>query len=254
MSGLEGRSGTRAENATGRPVIGITAYVEPASWAVWRDVPAVLVPLNYVRQVRDAGGLPVVLPPMPPDPAPGEVAALLDRLDGVVLAGGADVDPERYDGPAHPRVQAPRPDRDGTELALAREAHQRDLPLLGVCRGMQVMAVAAGGALEAHLPDRLGSDEHAPAPAVYGQHDVRIEDGTRLADVLGSRVCVPTYHHQGVLSYPGLKAVAWTDDGVVEALEDPAARFRLGVQWHPEVGSDPRLFEALVDAAGDSHG
>jgi len=234
---------------TGRPVIGITAYVEPASWAVWRDVPAVLVPLAYVRQLRAAGALPVVLPPAPPDPAPGEAEALLDRLDGLVLSGGADVDPTRYDGPGHAAVQAPRPDRDGTELALAGAASARGLPLLGICRGMQVMAVAAGGTLEAHLPDRLGSRTHAPADGVYGEHDVRTRPGSRLASVLGERVSVPTYHHQGVRTHPGLEPVAWADDGVLEAVEDPSARFRVGVQWHPEVGSDPRLFEALTAAA-----
>ncbi len=232
-----------------RPVIGITAYVEPASWAVWRDVPAALVPLAYVRQVREAGGLPVVLPPFPPDPAPDEVALLLDRLDGLLLSGGADVDPTRYGGATSPAVQAPRPDRDGTELSFARAAVERDLPLLGVCRGMQVMAVAAGGRLEAHLPDRIGTDLHAPGPGVYGSHGVGISAGSRLAGVLGERVEVPTYHHQGVLEHPGLTPVAWADDGVLEAVEDPGARFRVGVQWHPEVGSDPRLFQALVEAA-----
>jgi putative glutamine amidotransferase len=232
-----------------RPVIGITSYVEPASWAAWRDVPAVLLPLAYVRQVRDAGGLPVVLPPPPPDPHPSDVAAVLDRLDGVVLAGGADVDPARYNGPAHPHVQPPRPDRDGSELAFALLTQQRDLPLLGVCRGMQVMVVAAGGSLEPHLPDVVGTDAHAPAAGVYGEHTVRTRAGTALAAVLGEQVSVPTYHHQGVRTHPGLEPVAWADDGVLEAVEDPAARFRLGVQWHPEVGTDPRLFEALVTAA-----
>lgn len=231
------------------PVIGITAYVEPASWAVWRDVPAALVPLAYIRQVRDAGGLPVLVPPAPPDPAPADISVLLERLDGLLIAGGADVDPVRYDGPPHPTVQPPRPDRDGTELALARMTHERDLPLLGVCRGMQVMAVAAGGTLEAHLPDRIGTDEHAPGPGEYGSHGVRVEAASRLATVLGDRVSVPSYHHQGVIDHPGLEAVAWADDGVLEAIEDPQACFRVGVQWHPEVGSDPRLFEALVAAA-----
>ncbi|CAN5839504.1 gamma-glutamyl-gamma-aminobutyrate hydrolase family protein [soil metagenome] len=229
-----------------RPVIGITAYVEPASWAVWRDVPATLVPLAYVLQVRGAGGLPVVLPPAPPDPAPAEVAALLDRLDGLIISGGADVEPARYAAVPHPCTQPARPDRDGTELALARLAHERDLPLLGVCRGMQVMAVAAGGTLEPHLPDRIGTNTHSPGPAVYGSHGVRTRAGSRLASVLGDRVEVWSYHHQGVVEHPGLQPSAWSDDGVLEACEDPQARFRVGVQWHPEVGSDPRLFEALV--------
>ena len=231
------------------PVIGITAYVEPASWAAWRDVPAVLVPLGYVRHVRDAGGLPVVLPPLPPGTDDETVTALLDRLDGVLISGGVDVEPGRYDAEPHPTVQAPRPDRDSTELAVARLAEQRDLPLLGVCRGMQVMAVAAGGELEQHLPDRVGHAGHAPAPGTYGEHLVRTVPGTRLAAVLGDEVTVPTYHHQGVTTHPGLVESGWAEDGVLEAFEDPDARFRLGVQWHPEVGEDPRLFESLVAAA-----
>ena len=238
-----------AGSAAARPVIGISAYVEPASWAAWRDVPAVLLPLAYVRQVRDAGGLPVLLPPLPPGTDDATMAALLARVDGVMLAGGVDVEPARYDAEPHPTVQAPRPDRDSTELVLARLCADRDVPLLGVCRGMQVMAVAAGGRLEQHLPDRVGHDRHAPAPGTYAEHVVRTVRGSRLASLLGEQVTVPTYHHQGLLSHPGLVESAWADDGVLEAVEDPDARFRVGVQWHPEVGDDPRLFEALVQAA-----
>jgi len=234
---------------SGPPVIGISAYVEPASWAAWRDVPAVLVPLAYVRHIRDAGGLPVLLPPLPPGTDEGTVAALLERVDGVVLAGGVDVEPARYDADPHPTVQAPRPDRDSTELVLARICADRDVPLLGVCRGMQVMAVAAGGRLIQHLPDDIGHHGHAPAPGAYGEHTVRTVPGSRLAEVLGEEVTVPTYHHQGVVSHPGLVECGWAPDGVLEAVEDAHARFRVGVQWHPEVGSDPRLFEALVGAA-----
>ncbi len=146
-------------------------------------------------------------------------------------------------------VQSPRPDRDDLEMALVRAAVAADLPLLGICRGMQVMAVAAGGALEQHLPDVVGHAGHCPAPGRYGTHTVRTGSGSRLRQVLGERVDVPTYHHQGVLSHPGYVAAAWADDDVVEALEAPTARFRIGVQWHPEVGTDRRLFEALVAAA-----
>ena len=231
------------------PVIGITAYVEPASWTVWRDVPAALVPLTYVQQVRGAGGLPVVLPPAPPDPDPDLVNSMLDPLDGLLLVGGAAVDPARYGEAAHASVQPPRRDRDGTELALVRTARERDLPVLGVCRGMQIMVVAAGGRLEQHLPDRLGAQVHAPARGEYGAHSVDIAAGSRLAGILGDQVDVSSYHHQGVLTHPGLEPVAWAGDGVLEALEDPAARFCVGVLWHPEVGTDPRLFEALVHAA-----
>jgi putative glutamine amidotransferase len=146
-------------------------------------------------------------------------------------------------------LQPPRPDRDDLELALVEAAAAADLPLLGVCRGMQVMAVASGGALEQHLPDVVGHAGHCPAPGQYGTHAVRLGEGSVLRQVLGEQVDVPTYHHQGVRDHPGYVATAWADDGVVEAIEAPSARFRVGVQWHPEVGSDPRLFEALVRAA-----
>lgn len=232
------------------PLIGITSYVEPASWAVWRDVPAALVPHRYVVHVQRAGGLAVVVPPLQPDADEDQLSALLARLDGLVLSGGVDVEPRRYGSERHPLAQPSRPDRDALDLGLARLTQDSDLPVLGVCRGMQVMAVAAGGSLEQHLPDRLGSTEHSPAPGTYGSHEVVTEPGSLVAQLLGERVDVATYHHQGVATHPGLVPTAWTPDGVVEALEAPGVRFRLGVQWHPEAGDDPRLFQALVAAAG----
>lgn len=231
-----------------RPVIGITAYVERASWGHWVDVPGALVPHRYVTHVEDAGAIAVVIPPRP-DVDEDTVLEIIDRLDGVVLAGGVDVAPELYADERHASVQASRPDRDSTELALARATAGVDVPVLGICRGMQVMAVAAGGLLEQHVPDRVGHDEHSPAPATYGNHLVRTVAGTRLAGILGEEVDVPSYHHQSVLTHPGYEASAWADDGTLEAMEDPGAFFRLAVQWHPEVGTDPRLFRALVDAA-----
>src|SRR6478736_742301 len=219
----------------GRPVIGITAYVERASWGNWVDVPGALVPHRYVRHVEDAGGIAVVIPPRP-DADDGTALEIVDRLDGVILAGGVDVAPELYADERHASVQASRPDRDSTEIAIARATAGTDVPVLGVCRGMQVMAVAAGGQLEQHLPDRLGHDGHSPAPGRYGEHGVRLAPGSRLGSVLGARVDVPTYHHQGVLTHPGYEATAWADDGVLEAIEAPGARWRVGVQWHPEVG------------------
>lgn len=236
------------------PVVGISTYVEPATWGAWRDVPAALLPLGYVRHVRDAGALPVLLPPLAPSTSDasddGRAETLLDRLDGLLLAGGADIEPARYGSAPHPSVQAPRPDRDSTELALARQSAARDLPVLGICRGMQVLCVEAGAGLDQHLPDRVGHDGHAPGPGRYGEHAVRTVPGTRLAAVLGEQVTVPSYHHQAPaaesIGSPGLVASAWSDDGVMEAVEDPDARFRVGVLWHPEVGDDPRLFEALV--------
>lgn len=230
-----------------RPLVGLTTYCEPASWGVWRDVPAALVPQAYVDALRAAGARVVLIPPQR-EPAPQEAADLVAGLDALVVAGGPDVDPARYGQRPHAVLQAPRPDRDDLDLALVEAAVAADLPLLGVCRGMQVMAVAAGGALEQHLPDVVGHDGHCPSPGAYGTHEVRTASGSHVRRVLGERVDVPTYHHQGVLAHPGYVATAWADDGVVEAIEATSARFRLGVQWHPEVSTDLRLFEALVMA------
>jgi putative glutamine amidotransferase len=179
-------------------------------------------------------------------------AEVLGRLDGLVIAGGVDVDPQRYAAERHPSVQASRADRDATELVLASVAGRTGIPLLGICRGMQVMAVAAGGTLEQHVPDRVGHDDHSPEVAVYGNHVVDTVPGTRLAALLGPRTNVPSYHHQAVHTHPGFAPAAWAPDGTLEAMEDPAAAFRVGIQWHPEVGEDLRLFEALVRAAGQA--
>ncbi|MFE9653596.1 gamma-glutamyl-gamma-aminobutyrate hydrolase family protein [Micromonospora sp. NPDC006431] len=225
-----------------RPIIGITAYVEPAGWAVWRDVPAALVPHAYVRAVTAAGGRAVVLPPDDAD------ADVLRVLDGLLLAGGADVGPERYGQPPDPRTES-RPDRDAGELALLAAALAADLPVLGVCRGMQLLAIAHGGALHQHLPDVVGHDGHRPAPGVYGVHPVRFAPGSLAAAVMDGVNRVNSYHHQGVADPGSLTATGWADDGVVEAVEDPGRRFLLGVQWHPENDRDPRPVAALVHAA-----
>lgn len=238
-----------ASTSAGRPVIAITAYAEPATWGVWTRVPAVVVPFGYVRHVAAAGGLPVVLPPLPRDATADDARGVLARFDGLVIAGGADVDPRRYGAEPGPHAQTPVPDRDSSELLLAGASRESDLPTLGVCRGMQIMAVQAGGTLEQHLPDRLGTDHHSPTPGSYGSHDVRLSAGTRLRQILGEHATVATHHHQGVADAAFYHASAWSDDGVLEAFEDPAAVFRLGVQWHPEVGDDPRLFVELVEAA-----
>ena len=227
-----------------RPVIGITCYVEQASWGVWQ-VPAALLPHAYVRQVRAAGGLPLVVPPeASADPA------LAERLDGVLLAGGADIDPALYGAAPHPETRILRPDRDAGETALLRAALERDLPVLGVCRGMQLMAVCAGGALHQHLPDVVGHDRHRPAPGVRGGHAVRLAPGSLVGRALGPAAWVSSHHHQGVARTGSLTATGWAEDGTVEAVERSDRRFVVGVLWHPELGEDPRLFEALVAAAG----
>ena len=226
-----------------RPVVGITSYVEQARWGVW-DVPAVVLPFRYVERVEAAGATAVVLPP-----AATSDAEVLDRLDAVVFAGGADLDPALYDQPAHERTTGLRPERDAAEVPLMRAALDRDLPLLGICRGMQVLSVVSGGALEQHLPDVVGHEGHRPEPGVYGRHGVRLAPGSLAHRLLGDEVSVPSYHHQGLVSAGSLTVTGWADDESPEVVEDPTRRFALGVLWHPEAGDDLRLFEALVGAA-----
>lgn len=226
-----------------RPLIGITAYVEPARWGVW-DTRATLVPHAYVAQVQAAGGTAVVVPP-----CTDGADRLLAALDGLLLAGGADLDPATYGAPPHPRTAGVRPDRDAGELRLLRAALAREVPLLGVCRGMQLLTVAHGGTLLQHLPEVVGHDRHGPAPGTYGEHPVSTVPGSRLAAVLGGEVTVHSHHHQGVADAGTLCVSGHADDGTIEAVEVPGARFALGVLWHPEVGEDGRLFRALVEAA-----
>jgi putative glutamine amidotransferase len=226
-----------------RPLIGITCYVERARWGVW-DTPAALLPHGYVGHVEDAGALAVILPPRT-----SAALDVLDRLDGLVIAGGADVDPGRYGEEAHPETLGLRPDRDAGEFALLDEALRRDVPVLGVCRGMQVMAVHAGGRLIQHLPDQVGHQGHRPAPGEYGAHGARFAAGSLVASLLGETVAVNSYHHQGVADAGKLTVSGWADDGSIEAVEDPSRRFALGVQWHPEATDDNRLFAALTEAA-----
>ncbi len=239
--------------SSARPVIGVSCYVEDIDRPPWTAQRSAVLPHRYVDQLERAGAVAVVLPPRP-DADDDLAAAVLGRLDGLVIAGGADVEAARYGADPHQRSQAPRPDRDAWELALARVSAALDLPVLGVCRGMQVMAVEAGGALEQHLPDLVGHDAHSPRPGEYTSHHATPVPGTRLADLLGSEpVDVPTYHHQAVrsasLEGTVYRPSAWHADGTLEAMEDPTSGFRLAVQWHPEAGDDGRLFEALVAAA-----
>jgi putative glutamine amidotransferase len=227
-----------------RPIIGITTYSEPASWGVWHDVEATLVPHAYVEAVTLAGGRPVLLPP------DGTDAGVLWVLDGLVLAGGADLGPELYGSTPEPLTDT-RPVRDAGEILLARAGLDADLPILGVCRGMQLLVVAAGGRLHQHLPDVLGHEKHRPAPGVYGSQPARFADGSRVAALMGDDVEINCYHHQGVADPGTLTVTGRAADGLPEAVEDPGRRFVLGVQWHPEVTRDERLFGALVQAAGD---
>lgn len=225
------------------PVVGITSYVEQARWGVW-DLPAAVLPFRYVERVEAAGGRAVVLPPT----AAGD-DAVLDRLDAVVFAGGADLDPQLYGEEPHAETTGLRPERDAAEAPLLRAALDRDLPTLGICRGMQLLAVMCGGSLVQHLPDVVGHERHRPALGVYGLHEVRLEPGSRAAAILGDRVSVPSYHHQGLASPGALTVTGWADDETPEVVEHPDRRFTLGVLWHPEASDDLRLFTALVAAA-----
>jgi putative glutamine amidotransferase len=229
-------------------LIGVTTYYEPARWGVWvREV--ALLPAAYVRAVERAGGVPVLLPPTTTRGAESVVRG----LDGIVLAGGGDLEPGLYGAERHPETGPPQPLRDRYEFALTRAVIETDLPFLAICRGMQVLNVARDGDLVQHLPEVVGHDAHAPSPGKVGMHTVQISLASTVGKLLGDYANVPTYHHQAVRRLGrGLVAVAWAEDQVVEAIELQGHRFGIGVQWHPEEGDDLRLLEALVAAAGDS--
>jgi putative glutamine amidotransferase len=227
-----------------RPIVGITTYAEQARWGAW-DVPTALVPLSYVQAIERAGGRPLLVPA-----AEDGIEETLEALDGLLFSGGSDLDPATYGAEPHPETNGARPERDRAELALMSAAFARDLPLLAVCRGMEVLNVARGGDLVQHLPDVVGHEDHKHTPGVFGDHEVALRGGSRLSHVLGERAPVKSHHHQGIGRLgEGLVETAWADDGTIEGLEDPSMRFALGVLWHPEQGEDFALFEALVEAA-----
>ncbi|MFE2375886.1 gamma-glutamyl-gamma-aminobutyrate hydrolase family protein [Streptomyces sp. NPDC059398] len=222
-----------------KPLIGVTTYLEPAQWGVW-DMPAALLPAGYPRLVQAAGGIAVLLPP--DDPA--VAAPALARLDGLVVAGGADIEPARYGAETDPRTGPAARDRDAWELALIRVALASGVPLLGICRGMQLLNVALGGTLVQHL------DGHTGGVGVFGRHPVKPVPGTRYASIVPDEASVPTYHHQAAGRLADTLVVsAYAADGTVEAVELPGAAWVLGVQWHPEAGDDTRVMSALVAAA-----
>jgi putative glutamine amidotransferase len=227
------------------PVIGLTTYREQAAWGVWHQR-ADLLPAQYAGAVESVGGVPLLLPPVS---APGAAEAVVARLDGLVISGGADVDPSRYGATAHPRTAGWRPDRDTWELALLDAADSVGLPVLGVCRGMQLMAVHAGGTLDQHTPDLVGHDAHSPGGDEFGSIRVATDPSSRLATLVGTTVTVSCHHHQSVRDAPGFRAVATAADGTLEAIEAPTERFCVGVQWHPETVADIGLLTGLVDAA-----
>ncbi|MEU5184428.1 gamma-glutamyl-gamma-aminobutyrate hydrolase family protein [Streptomyces longwoodensis] len=225
----------------GRPVIGIAAYHEQARWNIW-NTDATVIQQSFVRGVTRAGGRAVVLPPDDRD------ADVLDRLDGLLLPGGADIDPAYYGQARHPATDQPSRDRDAGELLLLRAALERDLPVLGVCRGLQLLVLLYGGTLHQHLPDVLGHSGHLPQEGVLGEHAVEFTAGSRAAAVYGPSARVNSHHHQGVADPGGLQVSGRSHDRLPEAVEDPAKRFVLGVQWHPELSDDEALFAAFVTA------
>jgi putative glutamine amidotransferase len=229
----------------GRPIIGITGELEAARWGNWiRE--AVVSPVSYTRAVERAGGTPIVLPPIPANSVPGLTAV----LDGLLLTGGRDVDPSLYDEEPHADTDTPDHRRDRFELAIARAAIEADLPFLAIGRGLHILNIARGGTLVQHLPDRLGNESHRPDPIKMTTHDVQVSAASKLGRVLGGAAHVPAAHHQAINRIGnGLLTVAWTEDQVIEAVELQGHRFGIGVQWNPEDGDDPRIFEALVTAA-----
>lgn len=227
------------------PLIGITSYAQPARWGAW-DLPAALVPLYYVESVERAGGRALVVPP-----STAAVDETLDVLDGLVFSGGIDIDPAQYGADRHPATDPAQAHRDEGELALLARALERDLPVLAICRGFQLLNVLRGGDLIQHLPEEVGHEGHRETPGVFSEHPVEVKDGTRLASIIGARHDgVKSSHHQGVGRVgEGLVETAWSEDGALEGLEDPSRRFAVGVLWHPEMEDDKRLFEALVAEA-----
>jgi putative glutamine amidotransferase len=228
-----------------KPIVGITTYAEPSvRWGAW-DLPTALVPLDYVASVERAGGRALLVPP-----SLEGIDETLDAVDALVFSGGSDLDPATYGAEAHPETNGVRPERDRAELALLEAALERDMPVLAICRGSQVLNVARGGDLVQHLPDVVGDEKHKHVPGVFADHDVEIDPATRLGGLVGDRVPVKSHHHQGFGRVgAGLLEAARAEDGTIEALEDPSKRFAIGVLWHPEAGEDAALFEALVEEA-----
>src|SRR4051794_40444637 len=246
---------TRHPMGVPRPVIGICTALERAKWSVWGQE-AFLNPRGYIDAVHRAGGMAIMLPPDEQvERAPDEV---LDLLDGLILAGGADIDPVQYGEERHAETVATVPERDTFEIALARRALERDLPLLGICRGMQLMNVAAGGTLNQHVPESHGHEDHRRSPGSFdnADHDVRLEPDSLAARAAGETTHgTKSHHHQGIEELgEGLKVTGWADlDDLPEAIEAPGKRFALGVQWHPEADTLSPVIEAFVrEAAHDT--
>ncbi|MEV6600450.1 gamma-glutamyl-gamma-aminobutyrate hydrolase family protein [Actinoplanes sp. NPDC051346] len=229
-----------------RPVIGISTYEESATWRGWHRR-ASLVPTDFVAGVAEVGAIPVLLPPYGGE---AEARRVVAGVDGILLVGGADIAPELYGNPREEHTGPPAPDRDRWEAALVRVALDENLPLLGVCRGMQMLNVVRGGTLRQHLPAVVGTDAHQPAAPQFATNALRLHPDALPGSVLGESHPAACYHHQAIDAVgDGLAATGWASDGTIEAIADPGRPFAVGVQWHPEVEPDRRLFAALVSAA-----
>jgi putative glutamine amidotransferase len=225
-----------------QPVIGLTSYLEPAKWGAW-DQPAALIPWNYVNKLQNAGASVVILPP------DADNHDAISRLDGLVMAGGADIEPARYGEVHQEGTDKPRVERDASELGLYRAAREANLPVFGICRGLQIMAVAHGGSLHQHLPDVVGNTLHRDAPGTFNNHGATFTPGSLIARLVGAtEVTVNSSHHQAVNSPGDLTVTGYAEDGTIEVCEDPSAEFVLGVQWHPEFSNDEQVSENLFRA------
>lgn len=226
-----------------RPVVGLSTYLEPTSWGAWKGLPAAVVQNFYIEKLQNAGARVVLLPPDTTD------VDVLDRLDGLVLCGGADVDARLYNEQPHETADVPRESRDASEIALYKGASARNLPVLGICRGLQIMTVAEGGSLHQHLFDVVGDWKHRELPGTFTEHAARFEPGSKIAQIFGATdVVVNSSHHQAVKDAGRLTVTGWAVDDTIEVCEDPSKTFVVGVQWHPEVLDDSRLFDAFVNA------
>jgi putative glutamine amidotransferase len=234
-----------------RPAIGLCTALEPARWGVW-ELRAALLPYDYVRAIQLAGGLTLMIPPDPAlEERPGEA---LDRIDALILAGGVDIDPASYGATPHPASQNMVPERDRSEIALTRAAIERDMPVLGICRGMQVINVALGGTLHQDVPEVVGHENHRRNPGSFehSEHEVRLAPGSLAARAATEEQHeTRSHHHQAVDRLgEGLVATGYsTLDDLVETIELPSCRFVLGVQWHPEVDEASQVIGALVEEA-----
>jgi putative glutamine amidotransferase len=235
-------------NGRSRPNIGVTAATETVSYGVWEGIPAFISPARYVRAVQRAGGRALLLPPDSEDAEdPGGILELLDAL--VVTGGAGDLDPALYGDERHPETGPVQEERDAYEFALVRGALKREMPVLGICRGMQILNVAYGGTIEQHLPDVLGHEEHRHTPGTFADHEVRLDPDSLAARATGSeRTPAKSHHHQGIKAVgEGLRVTGWAvEDDAVEALEDSSCHFVLGVLWHPEEDENSHLIKALV--------